>query len=1018
MIFDKSTTIAVALAASSFLTGVAANHKNLFESYVDLASNEPSAKFCDTSDLLQVGHISKLSHNKRHLDADVAAAVVSNVLAFAEKDTGAEIEKREEASSDDIAQSLYDLIQKREEAVDQETVSEVVASILSLVEKDSGAETSIGKRQISADLAAEVVAKFLGILGVKVGAGAGVKIGKREVDADATARVTASFLALSKKDTEMKKRNIDISAAAGFAANILGIFGVSAGACANLFVGWGFPSSSCGASSGSSCHTCSKKGGKRDAILDSAAVLAGLSTRGVEDPELVKKYLIELYGETEESANNLTKRGGISVDVAAQFAAHILGLLGIKVGAAAGVHVGKREVDTEDISEVITNIMELTARDDADIDVEKRKISVNAAASVLANILGLIGIKAGVGAGVKIGKRDIDNEIAGNVAAQLLDFSKKLADDIEKRNIDISAAAGVAANILGIFGISAAACANIFVGWGLPSSNCGASSGGSSGGNGGKGGKGSKSGNVYKREVDAAADAVATVLALAQRDSLAILDGEIVKKHLMALGNDEASADELIKRGGISVDVAAQFAAHILGLLGIKVGAAAGVHVGKREVDTEVAGDVLASFLGLVARDEAPVNVRAGKRSIEVSTREVIDSEVASEAIASMLSVVEKDVGAEDISKKDVIVDDDVAAKIAATIVSLSKADEGSEETDIEKRNIDISAAAGVAANILGIFGISAGACANIFVGWGFPSSSCGQASSNCKTCKGHKRELTPEVGNAVISKIFDLVEKDLGAEVGPENLKRELKELYGHNEAEAEELSKRLLSAGVAAEISAKILGLLGIKADAGASVHVKRDIFASVGHGLMKQFKTVVPQASFSVSDAAWVKDDIFKVTINFESVESAKLFDNFHEELKTLSIEGTGVYDGEELIWDGSSKSKVDNFARWSSTILVRATEKSGYHCMPEDFAIKFDWNKRPDSVLHSVWSEHFDTEYQYTLSQDFHTGEKALNVKDYKYTSQTEGQFDMESLRYWESGSTQLANFCWPAQCKSN
>ncbi|ODV80033.1 uncharacterized protein CANTADRAFT_21299 [Suhomyces tanzawaensis NRRL Y-17324] len=191
------------------------------------------------------------------------------------------------------------------------------------------------------------------------------------------------------------------------------------------------------------------------------------------------------------------------------------------------------------------------------------------------------------------------------------------------------------------------------------------------------------------------------------------------------------------------------------------------------------------------------------------------------------------------------------------------------------------------------------------------------------------------------------------------------------------------------------------------------------------MKTFSGNVPQASFSVSDVAWVKDDLFKVTINFETIESAKLFAKFQDELSDLKLENTGVED-EILMWDGSSHSKIDNFSKWSSTVLVKASKHNDLYCLPDDFAIKFNWNARDTSELHAQWSKYFDTTYEYTLSKDFGTSltstknikiERRCMESSSNSTSIADANYDVGVLEQWQASSNVLPNFCWTKHCSA-
>lgn len=239
---------------------------------------------------------------------------------------------------------------------------------------------------------------------------------------------------------------------------------------------------------------------------------------------------------------------------------------------------------------------------------------------------------------------------------------------------------------------------------------------------------------------------------------------------------------------------------------------------------------------------------------------------------------------------------------------------------------------------------------------------------------------------------------------------------------SEIEGKGKREELSDLAAQISASVLGLFQRQESNGID---KRSLY-DVGQGILNSFRYSVPDAYFTVSDVVWVKDDLYKVTINFESIESAKLFNNFQDELKTLSISGVGIGSSEILMWDGSSDSKVDDFSKWSSTILVKAEKHDGMYCMPHDFTLNFDWNARPTSVLHSVWSDYFDTKYKYTLSQDFENlfnmnkdknsiDKRMLAYESPLYHSGTE--FDISALSHWKASSNELPNFCWSSKCST-
>lgn len=123
--------MAIAIAASSFLSVVLANAIPL-----DFRKLETSSCAMDT--IVQVGEASKLSYVKKNIDA-------SNIDAS------------------DLADVLGNTI--RDDVVFVDNI--------------------ISKRFLSADVAAELVANILGLVGVDDGAAAGVELGKRTISAEA-----------------------------------------------------------------------------------------------------------------------------------------------------------------------------------------------------------------------------------------------------------------------------------------------------------------------------------------------------------------------------------------------------------------------------------------------------------------------------------------------------------------------------------------------------------------------------------------------------------------------------------------------------------------------------------------------------------------------------------------------------------------------------------------------------------------------------------------------------------------
>ncbi|RLV84202.1 hypothetical protein JA9_005049, partial [Meyerozyma sp. JA9] len=266
----------------------------------------------------------------------------------------------------------------------------------------------------------------------------------------------------------------------------------------------------------------------------------------------------------------------------------------------------------------------------------------------------------------------------------------------------------------------------------------------------------------------------------------------------------------------------------------------------------------------------------------------------------------------------------------------------------------------------------------------------------------------------------------DIGAGIGAD-VDTPIADIAAGAAGEASVLKRSLAqaAAGLGGELDAGVASA-GAVAEAEGSIlkRVLRNL-SEAKQVVLSAFTGSVPKASFTVSDVAWVKDDLFKVTINFATQDAAQLFAKFQDELKSLSLSGTE--DENKVLWDGSSNSKIDNFVQWSASVLVKASKHQNLYCLPDDFAIKFDWNANDTSELHKLWADYFDTTYEYTLSQQFDSGKKKarrnykVSKREYEEGKASQGNstaaIDESALKDLQSSTNVLPNFCWPAQCST-
>jgi hypothetical protein len=266
----------------------------------------------------------------------------------------------------------------------------------------------------------------------------------------------------------------------------------------------------------------------------------------------------------------------------------------------------------------------------------------------------------------------------------------------------------------------------------------------------------------------------------------------------------------------------------------------------------------------------------------------------------------------------------------------------------------------------------------------------------------------------------------DIGAGIGAD-VDTPIADIAAGAAGEASVLKRSLAqaAAGLGGELDAGVASA-GAVAEAEGSIlkRVLRNL-SEAKQVVLSAFTGSVPKASFTVSDVAWVKDDLFKVTINFATQDAAQLFAKFQDELKSLLLSGTE--DENKVLWDGSSNSKIDNFVQWSASVLVKASKHQNLYCLPDDFAIKFDWNANDTSELHKLWADYFDTTYEYTLSQQFDSGKKKarrnykVSKREYEEGKASQGNstaaIDESALKDLQSSTNVLPNFCWPAQCST-
>lgn len=498
-----------------------------------------------------------------------------------------------------------------------------------------------------------------------------------------------------------------------------------------------------------------------------------------------------------------------------------------------------------------------------------------------------------------------------------------------------------------------------------------------------------------------------------------------------------AYASVLKRANLLDLGIDAHVLANILSLIGLGVKLGVNATVLKRAdlLDLGVGADVAADVLGILGLD---VGVGADA-SLLKRRADLLNLGLNADVIANVLGLLGLGVGLDvnaTVVKRSDLLDLGLGADVAANVLGLLglEVDAGADVSVAKRDLLSLGVDANVIANILGLvgLGVKLGAKANV-VKRGVDTLDAGAVVTLIKRADLLDLGLSADV----IAQVLGLLGLGIGLNVNATVLKR-----------------SDFLDLGVEADVAADVLGLVGLDADVGADVSVAKrsvedkDSFASgeAAQGersilrtfleqiagdnqvVLKGFRGTVPRAHFAVSDVAWVADNLFKVTINFAAQDANQLFSQFQDELTSLVVSGTVKGNGEDVqvLWDGSSSSKISNFFEWSATVLVQASEHNGLFCLPENFAIGYDWCTNKNSDASRLWAAHFDTSYEYVLSQHFAYGRKAplpkyrLSKKEYaeKRAEATKGaHFDDATLMGFQAGSNVLANYCWPARCST-
>ena len=214
------------------------------------------------------------------------------------------------------------------------------------------------------------------------------------------------------------------------------------------------------------------------------------------------------------------------------------------------------------------------------------------------------------------------------------------------------------------------------------------------------------------------------------------------------------------------------------------------------------------------------------------------------------------------------------------------------------------------------------------------------------------------------------------------------------------------------------------------------KRLFGLNLGGGLSLGF----PKAAFTVSDVAWILDDLFKVSINFQTAAAAQLWSGYSSKCSAAYLTGLGgTQDSVNILQNGELQGGFNSAFQWSTTIVIKALRKGNYWCLPDNFGIRFEFNKSASLNIFNLWQQFFLTSYTYGCSSFNLGGLFKANFNVFvnagitlkreieevnEITNELEGLNDLDKRFFfntlwlpqlWCPTSQKLPLFCWPVTC---
>ncbi|KAF5208815.1 hypothetical protein E0198_004714 [Clavispora lusitaniae] len=185
-------------------------------------------------------------------------------------------------------------------------------------------------------------------------------------------------------------------------------------------------------------------------------------------------------------------------------------------------------------------------------------------------------------------------------------------------------------------------------------------------------------------------------------------------------------------------------------------------------------------------------------------------------------------------------------------------------------------------------------------------------------------------------------------------------------------------------------------------------------------RTFGALAPLANFAVSKAEAVGEGLFKVTCNFEA-EKAHILSELQQSVSNLYFSGTGcAQDKFALIEEGHSL--IENWAKWSSSIVVKPIQWGGKCCLPKTLKLNCDIIEKPSNCF-----EAFSSVFGKKISWGFSSAGGALgsapSTSDFFSStgstaslSSKKSFFDIFEKIIDKKGI--LPNFCWDCDCTTS